>query len=186
MDEDREFDLQGAVEEDPYERVDIAAGAFPGVRSIAWPIAGNPGGFVSFDDYWEWRTMFLSFSLHKAVPRIVTAKFNRALKLHLLAWIDADLFKAGELVGWTALESALTEVYKGSILSKRRSEAALAGSAFSEKVTLAQMLKYMVMDDGLTDGQISLVLRTGGSIVDRLIGRQQPALNRLRNDLAHG
>ncbi|WP_318764557.1 hypothetical protein [Agrobacterium fabrum] len=186
MDEDREFDRQDDFDDDPYERIDIAAGSFPGPRFMAWPVAGNPGGILNFSEYPEWRAMFLSFTLHTAVPRIVTTKFTRALKLHLLAWIDADLLKAGELVGWTALELALSDVYKGVILNHRQLKAAQLGSTFSKKVTLAEMLRYMVTDDGLTDSQIGLVRRSGGSVIDRVSGRQRPALNHLRNDLAHG
>jgi hypothetical protein len=46
----------------------------------------------------------LWFGLHEGIPDIVTAKFDRAHKLHVLAWIDFDLIKAGELVAFTTLE----------------------------------------------------------------------------------
>lgn len=42
---------------------------------------------------------------------IVAAKYDRALKLHLLSWIDFDTIKAGEIVALTTLELALKDRY---------------------------------------------------------------------------
>lgn len=168
---------------DPFTDIDRAAETSPGPRWLPWPAAGDIGGHVNFANYAEWRDFFRRFELHPAAPDIVKAKFTRAMKLHLLAWVDADLIKAGELVGWTALELALTDVYKGKFLSKR---VAATGKRPSEKVTLADLLKYMASDDGLTDAKIPLIQKTGGSVVGRLTGKHQPALNKLRNELAHG
>lgn len=120
------------------------------------------------------------------MPEIVKAKFTRAMKLHLLAWIDMDLIKAGELVAWTALELTLTDVYKGKIMAGRRAAAAANGKKLSESVRLADLLRYMESDDGLTDAKIPLIQKTGGSVIGRLTGKHQPALNQLRNEMAHG
>ena len=42
---------------------------------------------------------------------IVTAKYDRALKLHILSWIDLDIIKAGEMAALTTLELALNDRY---------------------------------------------------------------------------
>ncbi|WP_431673653.1 hypothetical protein [Rhizobium leguminosarum] len=166
--------------------ISVAAETFPGPRWLPWPIADNPGGEVHFASYHEWRDFFLQFDLHIAVPEIVRMKFARAMKLHLLAWVDVDLIKAGELVAWTALELALTDVYKHRIIAQRRAAAAFKGKKPSEQVKLAEILRYMERYDGLTDAKIPLVQKSGGSVIGRFSGAQQPALNHLRNDLAHG
>jgi hypothetical protein len=163
-----------------------AAVTSPGPRWLPWPVAGNPGGHVDFASYAEWRDFFLQFALHPAAPNIVKAKFTRAMKLHLLAWIDADLIKAGELVVWTALELSLTDVYREKITAKRRAAAAANGKKPSENVRLADLLRYMESDDGFTDAKIPLIRKAGGSVIGRLTGKHQPALNQLRNELAHG
>ncbi|MGR9500086.1 hypothetical protein ACU8OJ_25310 (plasmid) [Rhizobium leguminosarum] len=72
----------------PFAEISAAAETSPGSRWLPWPVAGNPGGLVNFASYAEWRDFFLQFNLHSAVPEIVKAKFTRAMKLHLLAWID--------------------------------------------------------------------------------------------------
>jgi hypothetical protein len=52
--------------------------------------------------------------------RIVGDKFCRAQRLCVLAWLDADLVKAGELVALTALKPALTFARAGNKRSGRR------------------------------------------------------------------
>lgn len=169
-----------------FAEICAAAETFAGPRWLPWPVAGNPGGHVDFPSFADWRDFFLQFNLHPAVPEIVKAKFTRAMKLHLLAWIDVDLIKAGELAAWTAIELALTDVYKGQIMAKRRATAAAKGKKASEKVTLFELFRYMEHEDGLTDAEIPLIQKSGGSVIGRLTGKRQPALNQLRNDLAHG
>jgi hypothetical protein len=68
---------------------------------------GNPSALVSFASFPAWREFVLNLSLHRTVPEIVSAKFERAQKLCVLTWIDLDLVKAGEMVALTALELAL-------------------------------------------------------------------------------
>jgi hypothetical protein len=58
---------------------------------------GRLDGMVSFSTYAEWQDFFLQLDLTQGVPTIVTAKYNRALKLHPLSWIDFDIIKAGEI-----------------------------------------------------------------------------------------
>lgn len=130
--------------------------------------------------------------LRPNVPEIVAAKHRRAQKLYMLAWFDVDLIKAGELVAFTALELALNDRYgdkapargkprKPNLTSKPPSNA------------FAGLLDYMVTHDGLTDDQVPMVVRYGGTVVDRLrLDRDdgppaaRPTLSQIRNDLAHG
>jgi hypothetical protein len=174
------------ITDDPFLEISIAAETSPGPRWLPWPVAGNPGGQVNSAIYQEWRVFFLQFDLHAAVPDIVRMKFARAMKLHLLGWIDVDIIKAGELVAWTALELALTDVYKHRIIAKRQAAAANKGKSPSDQVKLAHLLRFMASDDGLTDAKIPLIQKSGGSVIGRLSGTQQPALNQVRNELAHG
>lgn len=86
---------------------------------VAWPMPGKPGSFPSFDSFAEWRAFLLQFSLNSGIPHVVSAKFERAQKLYVLAWLDFDLIKAGELVGLTALELALNDRY-GKVVGRER------------------------------------------------------------------
>ena len=63
-----------------------------------WPMPGNIGGLVSFATFGQWRSFVLALSPRRTIPEIVLNKFERAQKLHILAWVDFDLIKAGELV----------------------------------------------------------------------------------------
>jgi hypothetical protein len=80
------------------DAVALAANQSPGPLVVPWPVSGNPGGFVSFANFAEWQAFVMNLGLRGRIPEIVTAKFERALKLHILAWIDFDLIKTGELV----------------------------------------------------------------------------------------
>ncbi len=172
---------------------------------VPWPMPGNLGGFPSFTTFAEWRRFVLQFSLQDSIPEIVAAKFERAQKLHLLAWIDFDLLKAGELVALTTLELALKDRYlckekerrsklatekakkeKGAVRKKER--------LLSAKISFADLLKYMVTHDNLTDDQVPMNRRCGaGSVVGLLTGDPDPetgqrprTLAEIRNELAHG
>ena len=57
----------------------------------------------------------------------MAAKFESAQKLHVLAWLDFDLIKAGELIALTALELALTGCYAGKESTRRRKLVAKKG-----------------------------------------------------------
>jgi hypothetical protein len=96
----------------------------------------------------------------------------RAQTLYLLGWVDFSVVKTGELAALIALELAMMDRYGGRISKSKRSFAAL--------------LRYMVDSDGLTDAQIPMVVRCGGSAVGQLIGETHPTLAERRNALAHG
>lgn len=139
---------------------------------LAWPTAGNPAGFVRFEKAADWRSFVESLSIDARIPDVVRAKFARAQTLYMLGWVDFSVVKAGELAALIALELAMMDRYGGRLAKGKRSFAAL--------------LKYMVESDGLTDVQIPMVTRCGGTAVGQLRGETRPTLAERRNTLAHG
>jgi len=170
-----------------------------GPLAVPWPMPGDLGGLRSFAIFTEWRAWVLRFSVHPAVPLIVSTKFERAQKLYVLAWLDFDVIKAGELIALTALELALTDRYAGKERARRRK--LVAKKAESEKrpisksekwwveyTSFADLLKYMVEHDDLTEAQMPMNRRCGpaSKVIGRLTGEDRPSLADIRNDLAHG
>ncbi|MGN7709713.1 hypothetical protein [Agrobacterium radiobacter] len=139
---------------------------------LAWPTPGNPGGFIQFDKAADWRDFVESLSIDTRIPDIVRVKFARAQTLYMLGWVDFSVVKAGELAALIALELALMDRYGGRISKNKRNFAAL--------------LKYMVDSDGLSDAQIPMVTRCGGTAIGQLTGEAHPTLAERRNTLAHG
>ncbi|GLZ17212.1 hypothetical protein Bpla01_07420 [Burkholderia plantarii] len=126
------------------------------------------------------------------------SKFRRAQRLYLLAWIDFDLVKAGELVALTALELALKDRYGGFFIQQ---EARKPGKQNHSERTppLAQLLEHMVEKDGLTDESLAFTRLYGGSVISRLYESKASrnaakkngipktiTLVGIRNSLAHG
>ena len=144
--------------------------------TLVWPMPGYVGGTLrSFSAFADWQAFVLDLTLRRAVPDTVAAKFARSQKLLLLAWIDFDLFMAGELIALTALELAVTDRYGAKV--RRRN-----GS-----IHFADSLRYMVEHDGLTDAKVPMLQRCGGgTVVGFLAGKCKPSLAKRRNDLAHG
>ncbi|WP_322084555.1 hypothetical protein [Burkholderia sp. BCC1972] len=139
---------------------------------LPWPVQGNPGGLIQFDHPEQWRTFITGLDMDARIPDVVRLKYARAQKLYLLGWIDADLIKAGELVALTTLELALMDRYGVKFKARER--------------TFAAVLKHLVEVDGLTDAQIPIVARCGGSAIGQLIGTTKPTLAQRRNAMAHG
>ncbi|MEQ1756043.1 MAG: hypothetical protein ABL973_18115 [Micropepsaceae bacterium] len=139
---------------------------------LAWPTQDNAGGLMRFEKAADWRAFVKSLGIDTRIPEIVRAKFARAQMLYLLGWVDFSVVKAGELAALVALELALMDRYGGRISKSKRSFAAL--------------LKFMVDSDGLTDAQIPIVVRCGGTAVGQLTGETHPTLAERRNALAHG
>jgi hypothetical protein len=54
-----------------------------------------------------------------------------------------------------------------------------------ETIAFADLLKYLP-EDGLTDEEIPMVRRCGGSVLKRLNGECEPGLAGIRNSQAHG
>ncbi len=157
------------------QRIVLSAERVPGPRLLPWPMPGRLDAMISFSTYAGWQDFFLRLGLAQGIPMIVTAKYDRALKLHLLAWIDFDIIKAGEIVALTTLELALKDRYGDKVKDKRGN------------ISLGRLLRYMVEADDLTDDKLPMQRRCGlGSIVKRLTGEVRPTLANLRNDLAHG
>lgn len=157
---------------------------------LFWPAQNTPLAQLQFDTLEDWRAFIDAISLNPLVPDVVRFKFQRALKLYYLAWIDGDLIKAGELVALTALELALNDRYGGQVPGKPRKKLK-AGQApgFADaplQRSFAALLKHMVDGDGLTDAEIPMIVRCGGTAVGQLIGTTKPTLANRRNALAHG
>ncbi len=138
---------------------------------LAWPTPGNPGGFVQFEKAADRRCFVEGLGIDQRIPDIVRAKFARAQTLYLLGWADFPVVKAGELAALIALELAVMDRYSGRISKPKRSFAAL--------------LKFMVDSDGLTDVQIPMITRCGGTAIGQLTGDTRPTLAERRNTLAH-
>lgn len=139
---------------------------------LAWPTQGNAGDFISFEKVTDWRAFVESLAIDARIPEIVRAKYARAQTLYLLGWVDFSVVKAGGLAALIALELGLMDRYGGRIAKNKRSFAA--------------MLRYMVEVDSLTDAQIPMIVRCGGSAVGQLIGDIHPTLAERRNAMAHG
>jgi hypothetical protein len=139
---------------------------------LAWPTQGNAGGLISFEKAADWRAFIENLAIDTLIPEIVQAKFARAQTLYLLGWVDFSVVKAGELAALIALEFALIDRYGGLVSKIKQSFAAL--------------LRHMVNVDGLTDAQIPMIARCGGSALGQLIGDVHPTLAERRNALAHG
>lgn len=163
---------------------------------MPWPQPGNPAALLTFYHFQEWQTFISDRGLHCAIPRIVRDKYRRAQRLYLLAWLDADLVKVGELVALIALELALLDRY-GGILRQRFVQ---QGNKRKRRRApmLHELLEYLVDDDGLTDAQLPFTQRYGGSIIPVLhceratrsepnrANASRPTLTEIRNSLAHG
>lgn len=139
---------------------------------LAWPTLGNPGGFLRFEKAADWRDFVESLGIDRRIPDIVRAKFARAQTLYMLGWIDFSVVKAGELAALIALELAVMDRYGRRISKSKRS--------------FATLLTYMVDSDGLTDAQIPMLMRCGGTAIGQLTGETRPTLAERRNTLAHG
>jgi hypothetical protein len=175
----------------------VAAARDPSRGSLVtpWPMPRNMGGQASVPTFAEWRSFVLELIPRRTIPEIVLRKFERAQKLHVLAWLDFDLIKAGELVGMTALELARTDRYAHAEKQRRRKLVARKAETKDREISKGEkswaerdLLKHMVESDGLTEEQVPMNMRCGSpsKVIDRLTGEAKPSLSDLRNDSAHG
>lgn len=139
---------------------------------MPWPVEGHPAGLVQFHHVDQWHAFVVKLDLDVRIPEVVRRKYARAQKLYWLGWIDADLIKAGELMALTTLELALKDRYGDKVKARTP--------------TFAALLKHLVEVDGLTDAQIPMVSRCGGSAIGQLVGTDRPTLAERRNAMAHG
>lgn len=137
---------------------------------IPWPVPGVLGAFLSFEHAEDWHAFILELDLDARIPLMTRTKFARSLRLLYLAWIDFDLIKASELVAMAALEFALKDRYAGG----------------GRPPAFSKLVEAMVLIDGLTDAQLPMIARCGGSAVGRITGAVRPSLREIRNALAHG
>lgn len=137
---------------------------------------GNLGCLVTFSTFAEWRDFVLALGLRKAAPDVVATKFERAQKLYVLAWLDFDVIKAGELIALTALELALKDRY--GVRVKRR----------QRKSLFSDLLMHVVTVDGLDESKVPMNQRCGpaSKVIARLTEEIRPSLADIRNDSAHG
>ena len=167
---------------------DISLPARTSPLVLPWPSPGLPGGFLQFDNADQWRAFIAGLGLDPLIPLIVRAKYARAQKLYLLGWIDLDLVKAGELVALTALELALNDRYGSEVkpLPRKRIDPSKALMAPPPRRSFDALLKHMVAKDRLTDDQIPMIVRCGGTAIGQLTGVTKPTFADRRNALAHG
>jgi len=156
--------------------------------------ATTPSGMRYFSSFTEWREYINGLDLLNGVWEPTRAKFGRARRLYLLAWLDYELIKAGELVALTALELSLKERYAFQILDVRQKN-----RKKRQLISLRDVLKHMVEVDGLTNDQIPIAGEYRTDIVGRLyetdIGRNERrktsisepiTIDGIRNKAAHG
>lgn len=172
-----------------------AAKHFSGPLSVPWPMPGNLGAWHEFPSYPDWQRFVLKFDLPHGVPQVLEAKYDRALKLHLLAWFDFDVIKAGELMALTALEFAVRDRYGANEMQRRRAltgKRQTASKRQDPNIKFSDLVRYMVDRDGLTESLLPMIQRSGGSVEGLLTGRdpktgqQVRSLADIRNELAHG
>jgi hypothetical protein len=157
---------------------------------LIWPAPGNPVAFWHFNTPEEWRAFVATLSLDPRVPDIVRLKFERAQKLFLLGWIDTDLIKGAELVALTTLELALKDRFGHVVprLPTRKVDprSAEAMTAQPIRYSFKALLRHLVETEGLTDAQIPMIARCGGTAIGQLTGKMKPTLEERRNAMAHG
>ncbi|MES1973324.1 MAG: hypothetical protein V4472_12775 [Pseudomonadota bacterium] len=145
---------------------------------------------LQFDDPRAWRTFVESLSLDVRIPDIVRLKFERAQKLFLLGWLDTDLLKGAELVALTTLELALKDRF-GAVVppiptKKIDPSSPEAMMAPPPRHSFKALLRYLVDVEGLTDNDLPVILRCGGTAIGQLTGTMTPTLDERRNAMAHG
>lgn len=157
---------------------------------LIWSAPGNPVALWHFNTPDEWRAFVTTLSLDPRIPDIVRLKFERAQNLFLLGWIDTDLIKGAELVALTTLELALKDRF-GHVVPRLPTK---KGGPSSPEAMIAQSIRYsfkallrhLVDNEGLTDAQIPMISRCGGTAIGQLTGQTKPTLEERRNAMAHG
>jgi hypothetical protein len=162
-----------------YDTEHLDLGLISGLRRqeplvLSWPCNGVPAGWLQIATPREWLEFVGSLGLPRGIPEIVSTKYRRAQMLYFLAWLYPDLIKAGELVGLTALELALRDCYGNKVKGRR-----------GQTPEFSTLLRYL-QRDGLTDAKIPMVVRSGGTAIGFVTGKNTPSLAERRNDLAHG
>jgi hypothetical protein len=138
----------------------------------------------------EWRAFVAALSLDPRIPDIIRLKFERAQKLFLLGWIDADLIKGAELVALTTLELALKDRFGHVVprLSSKKVDPSSPEALMAQPIrySFRALLRRLVDKEGFTDAQIPMIARCGGSAIGQLTGATRPTRDDRRNAMAHG
>lgn len=171
-----------------YQHIELPSRTEP--LALIWPMPGNPAALCQFATPDEWRAFVAALSLDPRIPDIVRLKFARAQKLFLLGWIDPDLIKGAELVALTTLELALKDRF-GHVVPRLRSKKVDPASpqaimAQPIRYSFKALLRHLVDGEGLTDAQIPMIARCGGTAIGQLNGDTKPTLDDRRNAVAHG
>lgn len=157
---------------------------------LVWPAPGNPVAFWHFNTFDEWRAFVATLSLDPRIPDIVRLKFERAQKLFLLGWIDADLIKGAELVALTTLELALKDRFGHVVprLPSKKVDPSSPEAMMAQPIrhSFKALLRHLVDKEGLTDAQIPMIARCGGTAIGQLNGETKPTLEDRRNAMVHG
>lgn len=157
---------------------------------LIWPAPGNPVAFWHFQTPDEWRAFVITLSLDLRIPDIVRLKFERAQKLFLLGWIDTDLIKGAELVALTTLELALKDRFEHVVprLPTKKLDPSSPEAMMVQPIrySFKALLRHLVEKEGLTDAQIPIIARCGGTAIGQLTGDTKQTLEERRNVMAHG
>lgn len=167
-------------------RVGGGALRIPGPMVIPWPMPGNPGALRSVSNFAEWCEMIRELGVNPAVPLAERAAFERAQKLYVAGWIDADAMKAGELIAFTALELALTSRYSNELYLEREQTVNGVKTKYRVPHRFAEYLRHMVEKEHLTNDQLPCARKYGGTVIGFVTGESKPSLAERRNQAAHG
>ncbi|MBO9708082.1 MAG: hypothetical protein J7521_07710 [Caulobacter sp.] len=171
---------------------------------------GEPIVFEDRHDHVDTLTAWLSQAWQEAlaaldldptlpIPGVVRAKYRRAQRLYLLAWMDGDVLLAGEMIAFTALELALNDQIGPQVAAleaqKRKKpdkpiKAKVSATGQISTPTLAALLDHLVTHQGISEADFPTALIGGGKVVDRLRRpgpkASRPTLSEMRNRHAHG
>ncbi|MFC5742913.1 hypothetical protein [Dyella tabacisoli] len=137
---------------------------------VVWPVPGNPAHLHSFHRITDWLEFLRELDLHAAIPVPTASKYERAQKLCAYTWLESDFSKAYELVALAALEGALLDCYGRKVIEFRKCKVKQQGKDFvkissTEKLKLAkppmfaELMSYLVEEDGLTDERLAFAQR---------------------------
>ncbi|NQE65307.1 hypothetical protein [Caulobacter sp. RHG1] len=186
---------------DPLAEADEAMNALatwladvPGGVCIFWPSPTSPAALTSFPTIDAWRRALEALDLDSAcaAPAVVRVKYRRAQKLYLLAWADADVMLAAEIVAFTALELALNDRFGLLVkaLSPPRKKKEPSATGMIATPPLSDLLDHLVTHQGIRELDFPTALIGGGRVINRLrkIGplADRPTLAEMRNRHAHG
>jgi hypothetical protein len=186
------------IKVDPRDRLEVLADEManvPGRVCVPWPSPQSPASMRNFETAQEWREALSALDLEPTcpAPMSVRAKFRRAQKLYLLAWIDGDVMLAGEMAAFTTIELALNDRFGGEVwalLHPKGKARKVSATATLSTPPLSDLLDYLVTHAGIQESDFPTALVGGGQVVDRLrkVGPKasRPTLYEYRNRLAHG